>query len=166
VAGPRTVAATASFTRPSNTTAYAALDVVSDSTSATTLMALAGAARAAGRGGYVTKVRLVTDQKTNTARFRVWFYTASNPTVAADNSPYLLLWADRASRIGYVDLVPMATEDATNSTAASALSTSARLAYQCASGDSALYAVLETLDAFTPASGQLFYLEAVFEQSE
>jgi hypothetical protein len=150
------------FTRPADTTAYAALDAVSDSTSAPTVLTFANLARVNGGSGYITKARLFTDQKTNVARFRLHlFHTA--PTAINDNSPYTLLYANRANRIGHIDFPACATEDPTNSTAASARvvpdGVSLPLAFKCADGAKTIYGLLETLDAFTPASGQKFWIE-------
>lgn len=148
--------------RPADTTAYAALDAVSDSTSAPTVLQFAGMARKAGLGGAIVKAKLWTDQKTCTARFRLHLFNAS-PAAINDNSPFTLLYTTKATRVGYIDFGGAATEDPTNSTAAAALSASLRLAYACAAADTKLYGILETLDAFTPASGQKVYVELLAE---
>lgn len=144
-------------TRPADTTAYAALDVVSDSTSAPTVITFTNVARVNNGNGYVVKARLMSDQTTLTSRLRLHlFHTA--PTAINDNSPYTLLYANRANRIGYCDFPAVATEG-TGSTAASANIADLRIAFVCAAADRNIYAFLETRDAFTPASGQKFYLE-------
>jgi hypothetical protein len=153
-----------SLTRPADTTAYSALDTVSDSTSAPTVMEFTGMARANGGTGTIVKARLVTDQSTNAARFRVHLFHTS-PTAINDNSPFTFLAADRNKRVGTIDFPAMATEG-TGSDGASAMRPSAdgayappNLWYKCAAEDTKLYGILETLDAFTPASGQLFWVE-------
>lgn len=152
--------ASAEFTRPGDTTQYTARDVVCNSVGAPVLMAFD-----LGRpSGFLTKIRLVTNNKTTTARFRMWFYSIPNPAVAGDNSPMTLLWANRSNRLGYVDLPPMGTEDAAGSDSASALATagtsaSLPFAFLMADGVTTLYALLETLDVFSPASGQAFFVE-------
>lgn len=158
VGGRLAAVAASELTRPSDTTAYAALDVISNSTSAPVVLTFTNLARITGGSGYIVKARVMTDQKVVVARFRLHlFHTA--PTAINDNSPYLLLYANRANRIGQVDFSAAGTEDATNSTAASALAKDERLAFVCATGDRNVYGILETLDAFTPASGQKFYVE-------
>lgn len=157
----------ATFARPADTTAYTAKDVVSNNATTTTMLQFSNAARVNGGGGYILKAQLMTDQSTCTARFRLWLYqlpSASLPTaVPADNATFPLKWANRAKRIGYIDFVALSTEG-TGSDAASALSTDVRLAFGCDAADSAIYGLLEALDAFTPASGQNFYVDLGVEQ--
>lgn len=151
--------AAASFTRPNDTTAYAANDVVSNSTSASTLLTLSGLGRYAGAGGYIFRLALLTDKKSITPRFRVHLYNASTPTVAADNVAMKSLYADAGLRLGTVDLDAMTTPaDTTNSTLSLTQHNTIMLPYVCAAADTALYALLETLDAFTPAAQQAFTL--------
>lgn len=161
--GGRLKRSSAEFTRPADTTAYVARDVVSNSTGGTTLMQF-DLARVAGGSGYISKARLVTNNKTPTPRLRLWLYTISNPTVAADNAPFTLLWSNRANRIGYIDFPALASEDPTNSDSASSIATSGTaftvpLAFICAANDTKLYGILETLDGFPPASSQQFFVE-------
>jgi len=61
------------FTRPANTTAYLANYVVSNSTSATTMIVLSNVLRKVGGTGYITSIRLTTDKKSITPRFRIHF---------------------------------------------------------------------------------------------
>lgn len=154
---------TASFTRPANTTAYAALSTVSDSTSAPTLLTFSNIARIAAGTGYITKARLMTDGATNVARFRLHLYHTA-PTQINDGSPFTELWVNRANRIGRIDFDACFTEG-TGSTAAGSLNTAVRLAFGCDSGLQAVYGILESLDPFTPASGQNFYIELTAEQN-
>ena len=162
--GGRTVRVAATFARPADTSAYAALDTVSTSTSAPVVITFSGMARINAGSGYITKARIMTDQKTNSARYRLHlFHTA--PTLTNDNAAFPLLWADRANRVGKIDFSPMTTEDATNSTCAESLNEAVRLSFTCEAANTALYGILETLDAFTPASGQNFYISLTAEQN-
>lgn len=150
------------ITRPANTTAYTAGDVVSDSTTATTPIPLEVSGRNGGTG-YIMRMRLITDQSTCTAQFRVWVYSVSNMTLAADNAAFTLLYANKANRLGSIDLPAMATGTGTSNSASAMVPSSttvfAPFPYQCAPTDNRLYFVLETRSGFTPASGQKFYLE-------
>ena len=162
--GGRTVRVAATFARPADTSAYAALDTISTSTSAPVVITFSNMARVNAGSGYITKARIMTDQKTNTARFRLHlFHTA--PTLTNDNAAFPLLWADRANRVGKIDFGAMTTEDATNSTCAESLNEAVRLSFTCEAANTALYGILETLDAFTPASGQNFYISLTAEQN-
>ncbi len=145
------------LTRPADTTAYAAKDAVSNSTSAPDVLTFSKLARLPGGSGYIVKARLMTNQSTNTARFRLHLYHTT-PTAINDNAAHTLLWANRANRIGYIDFAACATEG-TGSDAANSQNDTVRMPFVCASGSRAVYGLLETLDAFTPASGQIIYVE-------
>ncbi len=157
-------------TRPTNTTPYAAGDAISatvSDTATTVLRGLAvGRAAAAQNSGYITKIRLMTDQVACVARIRVHLYTLATPTgaVVGDNVQMTLLYLNKAIRIGHVDLPAFATSTvSTNSTAAVSSDTTIRMAFRCVAGDVNIYYRLETLDIFTPANAQKFYLEATVE---
>jgi hypothetical protein len=149
------IASSVSFARPANTTAYAALDTVSPAVTAN--LTFSNAARVNGGSGYITKARLMTNQSTNVARFRLHlFHTA--PTAIADNAPYTLLFANTANRIGSIDF-PACRTEGTGSDASASLNIIDRLPFVCAVGSRDIIGILETLDAFTPVSGQQFFVE-------
>jgi hypothetical protein len=160
--GGKSVQKSASFARPADTTAYAANDAVANSTSAPTLLSFANCANANAGQGYIVKTRLMTNQKTCTARFRLSFYHTA-PSPVNDNAPKPMLYANKDKLIGRIDLDPCNTED-TTSDAAFTLST-ALMPYVCAAADTTIYCILTTLDAFTPASAQQFFLEITCELS-
>jgi hypothetical protein len=147
----------ATLTRPADTTAYAAKDAVSDSTSAPTVLTFSKLARVQGGSGYIVKARLMTNQSTNVARFRLHLYHTA-PTAINDNAAHTLLWANRAARIGWIDFAACQTEG-TGSDAANALNDTVRLPFSCADTSRHLYGLLEAIDAFTPASAQVFFIE-------
>lgn len=143
------------FTRPADTTAYAANDVVSDNAATTTMQELVNAGLARAGSGYIVGVRVATDKKSITPRLRVHFFNTSGVTLAADNAAWKEVYADSSKRVGYVDLPAMNTAaDTSNSDTSRAQDFTVRIPYICAA--TSLYYVLETLDAFTPASGQKF----------
>ncbi len=159
--GGKTITSAVTLTRPADTNAYAAKDAVSNSTSAPAVLTFASFARVAAGGGVITKARLLTNQSTNTARFVLHLYSAA-PTAINDNAAFALLWASRASWIGSIVFPACATEG-TGSDCAYAIATpgigNLPLEFQCAAASQALYGALEVLDAFTPVSGQVFYVE-------
>jgi hypothetical protein len=161
--GMKMASVSATITRPADTTAYAALDAVSDSTSAPAALTFASACRINAGSGTVVKARLMTDQSTNTASFRLHLFSAS-PTPVNDNAAYTLLWASRTSYLGYVDFDPAATEG-TGSDAAMSQNTDVRLPFVCGAAATSIYGLLETLSAFTPASGQNVHLEVTVAQN-
>lgn len=159
VVGGSTVTVATEFTRPANTTAYTAKDVVGPAVAA--VLTFTGVGREVGGGGYITKARLLTNQSTNTARYRLHLYHTA-PSAIADNSPLTLLWANRSYRFGAIDLAAAGTEGS-GSDAANSLNAETRLAFICHTDTRDLFGVLETLDAFTPASGQQFFVELTAE---
>lgn len=153
-----------SVTRPANTTAYAAKDVLSDSTSAPTVLTFANVAYANGGSGLIVKARLQSNRSTDTARIRLHLYHTA-PTAINDNDAFTLLWANRDKRIGYIDFPALATEGSGSDSVEAIVTPGATapglvpLQFTCAAGNRTLYGILETLDAFTPASGQVFFVE-------
>lgn len=153
------------LTRPADTNAYIALDVLANSVGAPTIITFADIAKVNGGSGYLTKLRAMTDQKTFTGRIRLHLYSA-NPGAIADNSPFLLLYANKDKRIGHIDLPAFSTEDPTNSTAARSQNYDVRMSFACAIGSKAIYAIAELLDAVAaPANGQKFYFELTAENN-
>jgi hypothetical protein len=151
----------ATMARPADTSAYTAFDTISTSTSTPAVITFSNVARINGGTGYITKARGVTNQVTCTARTRLHLYNVA-PTAINDNAPQTLLYANRAGYQGSIDLGAYSTE-ATGSDCAVAANTSPRMPFACAGGDRNLYGMLETLDAFTPASAQGFFTELMAE---
>lgn len=159
--GKNVVTVAVEVTRPADTTAYAANDVVSDSTSATTPLPFDGLIRDDGMSAYVVAARVVTNKKGITPRIRVHLLNALPvaANIAGDNLPYKALYADTGKRVAVFDLGAMSTPaDNTNSDISGAADFGLRIPLQAAAGSKRLYAVLETLDAFTPDAGQKFTL--------
>lgn len=144
-----------SFTRPADTTAYSIRDSVS--TSSPSVLTFTNIARINQGTGYIVKAKLVTDQVTNTAKFRLHLFHTS-PAAISDNSQFTILWANKDKSIGYIDFDALSTEG-TGSDCAYSVNSSLRLHYACDSGSRTLYGMLEAIDPFTPASGQNFYIE-------
>jgi hypothetical protein len=150
--------------RPADTNAYSATDAVSTSTTTPSVLTFTNVARNAQGSGYLVKANLMTNQKTNSARHRLHLFNIA-PTAINDNAAQTLLWANRAGYVGSIDFAGLATEDATASDAAVSINTSPRLPFVCAAGDRNLYGMLETLDAYTPASAQSYYVALTTEQN-
>ena len=157
----RIVTAAAEFTRPADTTAYAALDAISDSTTAPNDLEFTGLAAGIGGGARITKVKVLTDQATNTSAYRIHLFSSA-PTPINDNSAQTLLYANRASWLGSITTSAAAPEG-TGSTAAWAVSSGLNFPFKCADGSKTIYGMLETVGGFTPASGQKFYIELTAE---
>lgn len=140
--------AAVTITRPANTTAYAAGDVVGD-TGGSAILTLSNIGPSGG-SVLVQSVELIFSDSaviSGMAAFRLHFYQAS-PTAIADNAAFDLVSGDRASYRGFVDI--SAPQDLGSSLFAQA-DYPGRL-IKLASASTTLYAELETRGAYTPAS--------------
>lgn len=166
------IRAVASFTRPANTTAYAAEDAVADSDSAPTYLTFKSLGAVGEHPSGINRIlrgKIMTDQATNVTPFRLHLFREPPTTIPLDNAAMTQpLWAEREKYIGAVDFAAMNAEG-TGATAAYAESISPPLDFvqqqitQASQGgghaDRNVYGLLEALIAFTPASGQLFHIE-------
>lgn len=140
------------FTRPADTTAYTAQDVIA--AGATQQLVLRNVARVQGGGGYITAASIITNLNTFLPPIRIYFSTANPPPLIADNSPFTLLYANRVG-LWYVDLPALAT-GGSGSDSAMAEDIVDRLPFTCAPGSRDITIQLVVGAAATPASGQQF----------
>lgn len=153
-------------TRPADTNAYTAGDVVSNATSGSVLRTVANLLRVNAGTGYLVGARLITDKKSITPSFRVHLFNVSNPTFGHDNEAHQERYADIGKKIGSFDLPAMTTPaDTSNSTLSQSLDMTLRVPIKAAAATRTIYALLEALDAFTPASGQKFTLELTVDNN-
>lgn len=149
--------APASFTRPADTTAYASGDLVANSTTAGSVspLTLITGNNITGGDQQVRRVRL---RKTGTgvtnAAFRVHLYSSA-PTVAnGDNGAWSSTPA--ASWLGSLDVtIDKAFTDGAAGVGAPAVGS--EIAFSSAGS---LYALVEARGAYTPASAEVFTVEA------
>ena len=139
---------TATITRPSNTTAYTAGDVVGD-TGGSAIITLTSAGPS---GGFVLiqSISLVFSDSTvpsGMGAFRVHMYSAS-PTAIADNAAFDLASGDRANYMGYIDLA--APQDL-GSSLYTQVDYPGRLV-KLAAASTSLFVEIETRGAYTPVS--------------
>jgi hypothetical protein len=154
---------TANFTRPANTTAYTAGDVVNNSVTVPAALTLSNCARVASGSGFISKVKFEMNSAVITnALFRIYFFTVA-PTAINDNAPFTLLHADVLKYVGSVDIT-MRTEGS-GSDCAQGYDFASRIPFVCAGGDANLYAIVVAEAAYTPTSGEVFNLEIYVEQN-
>ena len=139
---------TATITRPSNATAYAAGDVVGD-TGGSAIVSLTSAGPS---GGFVLvqSVSLVFSDSvvpSGMGSFRVHMYSAS-PTAIADNAAFDLVSGERDAYMGYIDL-PAPLDF--GSTIYTQTDYPGRL-IKLAAASTTLFAEIETRGAYTPVS--------------
>ena len=139
---------TVTITRPSNTTAYTAGDVVG-STGGSAILTLSSIGPSAGYILIQSAALIFSDSSvpSGMGAFRIHFYNAS-PTAIADNAPFDLVSGDRASYMGYIDL--SAPQDL-GSTIYTQVDYPGRL-IRLATASTSLFAQIETRGAYTPVS--------------
>jgi hypothetical protein len=139
------------FSRPNDTTAYTAGDVIG--TSATAIQTLSGIGPSGGHV-LVQSVELLSNRNTVPAGMgplRAHFYTSS-PTAIVDNAPFDLVSGEISSYVGYVDLP---TPQDLGSVIYTQADYVGRL-IQLVSGQTSLFCEIQTINAFTPASGTAY----------
>lgn len=149
----------ASITRPADTTAYSANDSLSNSTSAPTPLSFTGIFPNSGNDGYIVAARATVQGAAFAGALRLHLYTSS-VTAVNDNSPFTLLFANRAIKIGYIDFLGFQYGGTGSDCSESygVFSTGSYLPAVLATGTT-IYGLVEVRTAFTPTSAQQFYFE-------
>ncbi len=143
------------FTRPNNTTAYTAGDVVSDSATSFTPILAFPIARSAGGAGYIVKAVLATNLKTYLSQMRLYLYRSAAVVVSGDNVAEVRSYNNAMYELGYLDFPTLQTGAGAGSTEANATWTG-NLEFRCAEGDDTVYGVLIDNTGSTPAAFQKF----------
>ena len=147
----------ASFTRPSDTTAYAAGDVIGPVTTPAN-MSFAGVARLKGGGAILRAVTLhKSDKNTTNAAFDLYLFDTS-PAAIADNAEWLPTDAEMLNCIGFVELLAADAHQSggsSNATGATWCKSNLDLPIVCVSGSTTVYGVLVARGAWTPTSAEV-----------
>ncbi len=152
VIGPVTTKVTVTFNRPANTTAYTANDAVNDNATAGGGSSTELSWAVAATRGTLRRVRVKkTDQTVATPTLRLWLYDTVFASGAGDNEAFVHPATDS---IGFVDIAvtTAGTDDAVGWANADIPFTGATL-----------YGQLQTLSAFTPASGETFTVDLWYQ---
>ena len=152
------------ITRPANTTAYSANDIIAGIASSGTNGYLLFP-KASVYGGYITYLRLTTTDSGVTGGYVVHFLKTNSLGTYTDNAALALTAAEAAN--SYID-----SETLTFSTIGGqsiAVNQTTRIPFTSATGtnnESAVIAVIQTAAGFTPsANSTTFTLEVGFEQN-
>ncbi|MCK9597912.1 MAG: hypothetical protein M0R06_02655 [Sphaerochaeta sp.] len=166
VNSPQMIAANISFTAAtSGSGTYSANDAVHSSGS--TAFEFSNVVNFDGDTGYIVKARLMVSNNAINSQFRLHLYQ-SPPSVIADNSPFTLLWANNATRIGSITFDALITEGAGSDCARSIMTAgmgvgNIPLPFKCAENSKSIYALLETLSALTPTATLQYYIELMVD---
>lgn len=144
--------ASASKTRPNDTTAYAALDVIAESDSAGTVWTFTGVGPSGGGKVIIDALTLEIDVAaipSGMGAFRLHLYSTS-PTAINDNAAFNLPSGDRAKYLGYVETPTPIDLGATLWSETESMSFPVRKQVTLASN--IVYGILQTVNAFTPTA--------------
>jgi len=143
---------TAANTRPNDTTAYAANDIVGAAPAAN--MIFGNMSNETGGCFLITGVRLridVASIPSGMDGFRLHLYNEA-PTAIADNAAYNLSSGDRSKYLGYITIgAPVDFGDTLF-----AQDDNINFSGKLASGSTTIYGVLETLGAYTPSAETVY----------
>ena len=143
------------ITRPADTTAYTANDAINSSTTTPVAFEFTGMAVAAGGGGMLAQVKIETDiTAAASQQLRLWFYNAAPTNIANDNAAHVNYYADKATRLFYIDV----NMDALLAGSDEIIGVTLPLyeAYNCAA--TSLFVLVQALTGFTPTSGGKLYI--------
>ena len=145
---------TVTITRPNNTTAYTAGDVVGD-TGGSAILTFSNMGPNSGYVLIQSAALIFSDSAvpSGMASFRVHLYSAS-PTAIADNAAYDLVSADRSAYMGYFDLPAPVDFGSTLYTQTDYIGRMIKMA----TGSTTIYAEIETKGAYTPVSASTIEL--------
>jgi hypothetical protein len=142
------------ITRPANTTAYTAGDVIGTGSGDAAIITLASIGPSAGFV-LVQSIELVigiSAVPSGMTSFRLHFYNAK-PTAIADNAAFNLVSGDRSSYIGYIDLpAPQDFGD----TCFTQVDYPGKL-FKLDTASTSLFVQLQTIGGFTPAANSEVY---------
>lgn len=148
-------------TRPNDTAAYVAGDVINESASAGTPFTLA-LARTSGPGsGVITNIGLATDDVANLVAFEVDVYEAAPTTALNDNAEGTHLYVDSDKWVDAV-LLPVLVKKTTNSLQAEARSP-CLVPFKASNGLN-LYFRLRVVTGFTPVALKKYKLIVSYAQ--
>jgi hypothetical protein len=150
----------ANFTRPNDTTAYTAGDVVANSTSAPVVMTFSNVVAANGKGGLIVNAKLLSSaNQTTKGEFELWlFHTA--PAAQNDNAACAFSDAEMAN-VAAVIQFPSGYAFVGNAGAGAAGNVlyqpdQVNKKFKCGASDTSLYGVLVVRNAYTPVALEVF----------
>lgn len=147
----------ASYTRPADTTAYEAGDVLANSTSAATILTLAGMARDAGGGGVIQNAVMIDSVAAATKPWVELYLFDTAPAMQNDNAAWAPSDAELERCLGVLVFDGTATNAFKTTSNGGLVATGAvSLSYQCLAGSTSLFAIAVLRNAYTPAMGEKF----------
>jgi hypothetical protein len=155
--GGADVNAVGTMTRPADTATYAAGDGVTTATSDPAAMTVANCARINGGSGRIVGLRCIKSQtSTANSRFRLWIWKTA-PAVPNDNDAYSpSLRVNNAELVGTAEVNFASGVVGSDGIMATAVLARSTMAFVCAAGSRDLTIIWQALEAYAPASGEVF----------
>lgn len=143
------------LTRPSDIIGYTIGDAINSSVATPVAITLTNASIANNGGGFAFLLKVESNMTTLAgATLRYWFYNTVPSALVGDNVAFINSYANASKRCFYVD-VTFDTLLAGSDTVIGSVELSKE--YVTALADKNIYALIQTLSAFTPTSGGKIY---------
>ncbi|MCI0391681.1 MAG: hypothetical protein MOB07_23295 [Acidobacteria bacterium] len=164
--GGKTVIVTTSYTRPADTTTYAAGDAVSNSTSAPAQLTFDGAGRVTDGSGVILGA-VLTDSGNQALKgqFELYLFSASS-TPDNDNALFTPSDSDMNNLIGVIPFNIWYVGDATAGAGGNAVAPVQGLSipFKCASGTNDIFGQVVVRNAYVPLSAEIFTFRLLIAQ--
>jgi hypothetical protein len=164
--GGKSVQVSSSFTRPADTTAYAAGDNMSDSTTSPTANTITGCARVNAGSGVILGAILIDSANQATAgQFEAWVFDTTW-TPDNDNAAFTPTDAECATAVAIIPLTTSYIGDATSGAGGNRVyfSDAVNRSFKCGASSTSLFWALVARNAYTPVSGEIFSLRLSISQ--
>lgn len=151
----------ASFTRPSNTTAYTANDLVANNTTAGSVTPMSFNLGAIKGSGAIYRARLHKTTTTATAAtFKLYLFSASPTVTNGDNGAFAI--SSAASLVGTIT-IDLSSGAVAGTASLMGFSAATAIHVDTSNSNFALYGLLEATGAYAPGSAEVFTvtLEAI-----
>lgn len=148
----------ANFTRPNDTTAYAAGDAVTNSTSAPTAITFTECGQVKGGSGIILRAQMFDSANQSTkGQFELWLFDTS-PTPDNDNAAFTPTDAENRTLVGIFSFNTAKVGDATAGGGGNCVyeADERNIPFKCAHGAANLFGLVKASSAYTPVAQERF----------
>lgn len=157
------IAPVSTFTRPADTTAYGAGDLIANSATAGSVTPLEWSMNGSGRSGIIRRVRIYKSSTTTTqASFQLHLFDSA-PTVSNGDNGALAIATNLDSWLGVVALDMTSGAEAGASAGLVDVSGALEIGVSKPAMTRSIYGLLEAVGTYTPASGETFTIRLEIE---
>lgn len=166
----KNVTINASFTRPADTTTYAAGDAVTNSTSSPTVITFTNCARANAGGGFIVGADMIDSaNQTLKGQFELWLFDTT-VTPDNDNAVFTPTDAELATLVAIIQFNAAFVGDATagaggNVLLAGTIAGAGSKAFTCGASSRDLFGLVVVRNAYVPTSSEILTLRLHISQN-